>query len=238
MVEATVDARLFMRAQKMLADLYVEVPEDEMLRRLRLLLHRKGKLSGYIINEAPGVPCVSTLAMHFGSLRKAYARIGYVPKYRGDWFDERKHWDAIRSKHAASIVAALQRKAAGHVKVHQAGAVVTLDKTTAVTVLVARHQPKSATRLAPEWRAYYKRRTTGVFVVLRLNEANRDVEDFVVAPASAMTAAYLFLGVSLRPNAARFKKWPDVVGEIAVRLKRTKLIPGRSINNQDNRPAR
>ena len=152
-VEATVDARLFMRAQKMLADLYVEVPEDEMLRRLRLLLHRKGKLSGYIINEAPGVPCVSTLAMHFGSLRKAYARIGYVPKYRGDWFDERKHWDAIRSKHAASIVAALQRKAAGHVKVHQAGAVVTLDKTTAVTVLVARHQPKSATRLAPEWRA-------------------------------------------------------------------------------------
>jgi DNA invertase Pin-like site-specific DNA recombinase len=220
-IDPIVDARIFARAQKMLAELYVAVPEDEMLRRLRLLLHRKGELSEHIINEARGVPCVSTFAVHFGSLRNAYARIGYVPKYHCAWFDERERWDAVRSEHASSIVDAFQHKAAGHVKVHQTGAIVAIDHTNAVTVLVARHQSKSVARPAPEWRAYYKRRTTGLFVVLRLNEANQDIADFVVVPASAMKAAYLFLGVSLPRGAVLIRQWPEVIRKLVAQLRIT-----------------
>lgn len=47
-----------------------------MLLRLRLLLHRKGKLNSSLINGTLGGPCVSSLIKHFGSLRKVYALIG------------------------------------------------------------------------------------------------------------------------------------------------------------------
>jgi hypothetical protein len=57
---------------------YIKIPEDQMLLRLRVLLSRKRKLSSTIINDAAGVPSVSSYFKHFGSLRKAFALIGYV----------------------------------------------------------------------------------------------------------------------------------------------------------------
>lgn len=62
-----------------------------MLLRLRLLLKRKGKLTSTIIEGAVGVPSVTSYVHHFGSLRKAFALIGYVPPLNCDWIDTRQH---------------------------------------------------------------------------------------------------------------------------------------------------
>ena len=51
-----VDQDLFARAQKIMAERYISIPEDEMLRRLRLTLARKGKLSDGIIRNTAGLP--------------------------------------------------------------------------------------------------------------------------------------------------------------------------------------
>ena len=58
-VDPMVDKDLFARAQKIMAERYIVIPEDEMLRRLRLTLHRKGKLNSRIITNTPGLPCVA-----------------------------------------------------------------------------------------------------------------------------------------------------------------------------------
>lgn len=79
-IDPIVDANVFARAQKIMAERRLEVSDDEMLRRLRLLLRRKGKLSSSIIKGALGVSCVSSFTNHFGSLRKAFALIGYDAK--------------------------------------------------------------------------------------------------------------------------------------------------------------
>jgi len=55
-VDPMVDQDLFARAQKIMAERYISIPEDEMLRRLRLTLARKGKLSDGIIRNTAGLP--------------------------------------------------------------------------------------------------------------------------------------------------------------------------------------
>lgn len=218
-IDAIVDARIFARAQKKLSELYIQISDDEMLRRLRLLLHRKGELSASIINEARGVPCVSTYDKRFGSLREVYARIGYVPGYPCKRFDEREHWDTVRSKYAALVVEAL-RSGVRNTELNQTGAIVTNDDKIAVTVLIGRHQPKPVRTYAPQWRAYCNR-MEGLFVVLRLNEANDDIEDFALVPASTTRRRYLFVSNTFPPGVVRFQTWPEAIQRIAEELQRS-----------------
>ncbi|WP_161495133.1 recombinase family protein [Bradyrhizobium canariense] len=70
-IEPIVDQGIFARAQKLLADRRVEIPEEEMLLRLRLTLRRRGKLNSHIINTTLGLNHVSSYVKHFGSLRES-----------------------------------------------------------------------------------------------------------------------------------------------------------------------
>ncbi|MCK1571750.1 hypothetical protein IVB09_08720, partial [Bradyrhizobium sp. 174] len=95
------DPGIFVHAQKLLAVRRVEIPEDEMLVRLRLALRRRGKLNSRIINETLGLNHVSSYVKHFGSLRKAYALIGYTSPRNRDWIETRDFWAAEQARHAA-----------------------------------------------------------------------------------------------------------------------------------------
>jgi DNA invertase Pin-like site-specific DNA recombinase len=53
---------------------------EAVLDLLRGLLQKHGRLSCAIIDAARGVPCTETVANRFGSIRKAYALIGYIPE--------------------------------------------------------------------------------------------------------------------------------------------------------------
>ena len=77
MVPPVIDQDLFARAQKIMAERYISIPEDQMLRRLRIALARKGKLSSSIIKKTPGLSSAACYVKHFGSFRKVYALIGY-----------------------------------------------------------------------------------------------------------------------------------------------------------------
>ncbi|MEH2614396.1 DNA invertase Pin-like site-specific DNA recombinase [Bradyrhizobium sp. AZCC 1693] len=90
-VDPMVDQDLFARAQKNMAERYISIPEDEMLRRLRLTLARKGKLSDGIIRNTAGLPSTQCYVKHFGSIRKAYALIGYKASRDCAWYDARQH---------------------------------------------------------------------------------------------------------------------------------------------------
>src|SRR4051812_21806670 len=97
-VPPVIDQDLFARAQKIMAERYISIPEDQMLRRLRLTLARKGKLTTRIIKNAPGLPSVACYIKRFGSLRQAYALIGYQGSRDCEWFDVRDHWSEVLSK--------------------------------------------------------------------------------------------------------------------------------------------
>jgi DNA invertase Pin-like site-specific DNA recombinase len=49
-----------------------------MLRALRKIQRRHGRLSAALVNGSPEAPSTSSYARHFGSLRNAYAEVGYA----------------------------------------------------------------------------------------------------------------------------------------------------------------
>jgi hypothetical protein len=59
-IEPIADQGIFARAQKLRAERRVEIPEEELLLRLRLTLRRRGKLNLHIINTTLGLNYVSS----------------------------------------------------------------------------------------------------------------------------------------------------------------------------------
>ncbi|MCP3400203.1 recombinase family protein [Bradyrhizobium sp. CCGB20] len=70
---------LFSKAQERLARFRRRWTTDEVRAGLERLLMKKGRLSQAIINEDKNIPSASFIAERFGSLRDAYAAIGYAP---------------------------------------------------------------------------------------------------------------------------------------------------------------
>ena len=73
-----------------MAERRIEIPEDQMLLRLRVALNRKGKLNSSIINNTAGLPSVTSYIKHFGTLRKIYSLLGYLASRNCDWIDTRR----------------------------------------------------------------------------------------------------------------------------------------------------
>lgn len=107
-VDPVIDQDLFARAQKIMEERYISIPEDQMLRRLRIALVRKGKLSSSIIKKTPGLPSPACYVKHFGSIRNAYKLVGYDGSRDNRWFDERDHWTEVLSELANQVAEALK----------------------------------------------------------------------------------------------------------------------------------
>lgn len=83
-----VDRDLFFRVREIRKGRRFELPEEEMLVRLRKLWMKKGRLTARIIDDAAGLPCNDCYYRHFGSLRNVYRLIVYT---------DMKHWEALEA---------------------------------------------------------------------------------------------------------------------------------------------
>jgi len=217
-----VDPSIFARAQKLIAERRVQIPEDQMLLRLRTTLHRKGKLSWTIIDNTPGLPSAGTYADHFGTLRKIYALLGYESGRYCDWIDTRVFWSDVLAKHATQVAEALKIKQGIKAVVEQIRTCLMVNGKLKITFLVARRQPKRAANECPHWRAFRGEKSAGVLVVLRLNELNKAVKDYVVIPASWGTGTGGWVTLTdlalAREKAVHVDSLDEVIGELKTRL--------------------
>lgn len=200
-----VDPDLFGRAQKLLAERRVEIPDDEMLLRLRLTLRRRGKLNSRIINTTLGLNHVSSYVKHFGSLRKAYALIGYVPSRDCDWLDTRKLWAYEQASHTTQLAEMLRTDLGLQTELAQQGIGIDVGGARQVSFLVARRLARRGMDHAPQWKAYRRQISSGLLAVMRLDAANKAIEDYVLLPSPLKAGRYVWLSSdSLRRNAGRF----------------------------------
>lgn len=217
-----IDQDLFARAQKIMDDRYISIPEDEMLRKLRLLLARKGKLSTTIIHAAPGVPSVGCFIKHFGSLRNAYARIGYQGSRNNEWIDAREHWTAVASDLATQISEALKVEPGIGLKLTDDGAALAQDNgKKVITFRVVRRMAKRTPNHVALWRGYLDRdEGPNIYVFLRLGEANKVVQDYLLVPSPEKFRPYLTLSDSAlsRLRAARVRTVNELIAEIAAQF--------------------
>ncbi|MEY9753805.1 recombinase family protein [Bradyrhizobium yuanmingense] len=192
-IEPIVDPGIFARAQKLLAERRVEIPENEMLLRLRLTLRRRGKLNSHIINTTLGLNHVSSYVKHFGSLRKAYALIGYVSPRDCDWIDTRELWAAEQARHADELAEVLRNDVGLQPEPVPDGIGVDVEGRRVVSFLVARRMAHRGEDHAAQWKAYRRQISCGLLAVMRLDAANREIEDYVLLPASLKSGRYVWL---------------------------------------------
>ncbi|MEH2503702.1 hypothetical protein V1290_002513 [Bradyrhizobium sp. AZCC 1578] len=221
-IDPIVDPNLFARAQKIIAERRVQIPEDQMLLRLRTALHRKGKLSWTIINNTPGLPSTGTYAAHFGTLRKIYALLGYEPGRYCDWIDIRVFWPDVLARQATQVAEALKIEPRIKAAIEQSRASLLVNGKLKITFLVARRLPKRGANESPHWRAYRGKVSAGVLVVLRLNEFNKAVKDYLLIPASWGTGTGAWVTLSdkalARETAMHLDSLDEVIREIKTRL--------------------
>jgi recombinase len=192
-IEPIVDPGIFARAQKLLAVRRVEIPEDEMLVRLRLALRRRGKLNSRIINETLGLNHVSSYVKHFGSLRKAYALIGYTSPRNCDWIETRDFWAAEQARHAAELAELLRTELGLQADFFPDGIALQIGGERLVSFLVARRLAHRGEDHAAQWKAYRRQISSGLLAVMRLDAANRRIQDYVLLPATLKAGRYVWL---------------------------------------------
>jgi len=77
--EAIVSPELFFTAQGIFRARSRRYTDEELLDRLRNLYKTHGYLSGLVIDETEGIPSSGVYAHRFGSLIRAYQKVGFTP---------------------------------------------------------------------------------------------------------------------------------------------------------------
>jgi DNA invertase Pin-like site-specific DNA recombinase len=184
-IAPAVERSVFLQAQRRLTLRWLHLTDDELLLRLKSLLEREGRLSEAIINRTLGVPSIDIYCERFGSLRKAYRRIGYELKWDFDWIDRRSEFNELLNGIAADLVARL--KQIGCVACFEPGIdLLTLDRRFAISLRLARCWQGPGRELI--WTI--NRRVVlpeGHIIAIRLGEGNKSALDYLLLPTSEMS---------------------------------------------------
>jgi DNA invertase Pin-like site-specific DNA recombinase len=91
-----IDRHTFAKAQQILLNRTANKSNDEILRSLKELFAREGRLSFKLIKESGAVPSPSAYRTRFGGLRRAYELVGYGQTKQFDFIDQRHRTQALR----------------------------------------------------------------------------------------------------------------------------------------------
>jgi DNA invertase Pin-like site-specific DNA recombinase len=219
-IEPIVERSLFLRAQKIIEERRVELPEDEMLARLRATLKRRGRLSGAIINETVGLPCTATYMEHFGTLRNAYKLIGYTTKRDCDWIDSGQLWAEVVAKLAHQVAAAIG-KAGEQLEINGTADCLLVNDKMGISFRVARWWPGKKPSHSPRWAIQRRKHLpTGWVVAIRLAESNKAVLDYLLLPTGQLTGSVTRFTEKARSSykACRFKTADALIRSIIARI--------------------
>ncbi|MGY4237282.1 DNA invertase Pin-like site-specific DNA recombinase [Bradyrhizobium sp. USDA 4449] len=207
-----VERQLFDRAQKVIADRYVSIPEDEMLKRLRVVLNKKGRLSERIINSTPGLPSVNVYCNHFGSIRKTYAIIGYTTSHDCRAMDARRHWDEILISYVRQLATALRIDLT---RCTDDGLGLSITDNCRILFRTARSKKNKPN----EWRAYFKKTSVEFLAVLRVDDVTKAIHDYVLLPTPRPYRRYVIVSDTALPRlrAVRVQTFEALVREIKAR---------------------
>jgi DNA invertase Pin-like site-specific DNA recombinase len=184
-IEPIIERDVFLRTQKIIRERRVSLSEEETLKRLRITLMKRGKLSPKIIDEAVGVPCTATIMQRFGSLREAYRLVGYTSRRNCEFIESRQGWTAVNANLASELVEAIQKRGG---KAILDGDCLTVNGTASVSFRVARWVHDGRPGHAPHWTIERKvRLSAGWIIAVRLGEKNRALLDYLLLPTSSVT---------------------------------------------------
>ncbi len=183
-----VSPALFAKAQKAMAELSHgrERTDQEILDRLETLYRRKGRLSMRIMAAAKDVPDWTVYARRFGSLSKAYKKIGYKLKGRYSFTENAEKIDSVICLVAKRIIASLGRRGRSASFLHELY-LLTIGRNLTVVVGVAWavSDGVNGVHRTRRWEVRKIRyRKSDLVLVVRMDPANTKIQDYFLLPAA------------------------------------------------------
>jgi DNA invertase Pin-like site-specific DNA recombinase len=217
-IDPIIESDVFLRAQKIIDERRVDLSTEEMLKRLRLTLKKRGKLTPTIISQTPGLPSVHTFMKQFGSLREAYRLIGYTSSRDCGFIESKKGWADLNAKLVAEVAAEIER-AGAYAEVTK-GNSLCVNGRVAVSFRVARWVPRRRKHHAQYWSFTRIPSATGWILALRLGERNQFLLDYLLLPAANVEARTLRFAETTRKKYGIecFETFPTLVLSLVRRI--------------------
>lgn len=200
-----VDKTVFERAAAIIAVRSERLTSDQMLDRLRAILAGHGILSGLIIDEVDGAPSSGAYRSRFGSLLRAYALVGFVPRQDYRYLEINRK---LRQLHPAVVAQAITgiEAAGGNVRQDPATDLLTINNEFTASIVIVRCLQTSTGSLRWKLRLDTALKPD-VTVAIRMDTGNIGTHDYYLLPRLDMREAVLRLaeynGLSL--DAYRFE---------------------------------
>jgi hypothetical protein len=176
---------LFAKAQKVLSDLkYRQTLSDEdLLKKLRVLWRRKGRLSIKLMHLSKSVPHFTVYERRFGSILAAYRLVGYRPQRRYDFAATGETIDTIIRTAASDLISDL--RSAGEVATFlpelyllSVGGI-----TLVMSVAWSVSDGTVAGRRSRRWEVRkIKYRRSDLTLVIRMDKTNATIQDYFLVP--------------------------------------------------------
>lgn len=192
---------------------------DMLLKKLRVLQVRLGTLSADAINRAKGVPCASIYERRFGSLRKAYALIGFAPPGDYSYLDTRAERVNLIQQLAAEIAAGVPQVGPDLIAERTGGCLAVKDGSF-LSLRIARcwQHPQRHCRVWTLRRSSSQR--PGIAVVVRLDEQNKEPLDYILTSRDRIPKRPLIMteAVVKKRCRSRFRHTPELIRALRRRL--------------------
>ena len=236
-MDPIVTSDVFIRAKKIIKDRRVELPEEQMLARLRRTLMKEGCLSPAIIDKTVGLPCTATYRQHFGSLRNVYRLIGYTSKRNCEYIDARRVWTDVTVKLVSQVAAALE-KVGARVACHGLVNCLQVNGRVNITFRVARWCSGEQESHSAHWTIQRQAAPLpiGWIVAIRLGEQNKAVLDYVVLSTDSLAGRLIRFTEKARARCRidRFET-PDALVRSIIRRVTTRSPASQSRSGPPNR---
>jgi DNA invertase Pin-like site-specific DNA recombinase len=234
-VEAIIDQDLFLRAQKIIERHSVRISEEEMLKRLRKVLMKKGALSASIIDATSLLPSAGTYLRHFGSLRDVYRLIDYNAARHRQCLEACRTQLDIKVKYGALLREAFD-KARSHVIFDPSIQRLRVNGAHNIDCRIAHWQKPRSENDAPRWGLWCRGRLAASWTVaVRLSENNREILDYLLLRTEKCEACYLKFSEKARNDhrIERFETFEALALSLILRVvgMRPSVSPDRQPSN-------
>lgn len=202
--EAIVSTDLFEAAGAIIGARSQRMSDEEMLEGLKETLEQHGFLSGFVINEAAGLPSSGAYQSRFGSLLRAYSLVGFKPDRDYRYIEINKRLRGVHADIVRDVVAGVDAVCGTADRDAQTDLLTINDEFT-VSIVIARCMQTGAG--AFRWNIRLDTgRLPDMTIVVRMGQMNELPLDYYLLPTFDMTQSKLRLsennGLSL--DAFRF----------------------------------
>ena len=183
--DGIVDPTLFFTAQGIILARSRKFTDAEMLEKLKGVLQKHGKISGFLIDESEDLPSSSAFRHRFGSLVSAYRLIGYNPPIDYGFIEVNRHLRQQHPEIIANVISQIEAMG-GTVTRHAETDLLLVNGEFNASIVLSRHQ--TTMRGTSRWMIRLDESLRpDITVAVRMDSTNQAIHDYYLLPAIDMT---------------------------------------------------